>query len=279
MRIPFLDTMLAPHRPGRLMLVFLAGLLLTALGLSLLGVIRQSPSALVFHTGLLLGVCWLSSLIFARAFQARSNPESVLISALILALIISPAVPLSWKGLELPLFAGVWAMASKYLFTVQRQPLFNPAAFGVFCASLLVKGAASWWVGNYWSLGVVLVGGLLLLRKMRCLDLVLSFCGTVLAVSALMAHPGFAWLFTSEMVTRSALLFFAFVMLTEPRTTPIGRPWRIAFGVLVGILYAPATHFGALRFSPESALLIGNLFSAVRKWRRRRLVAASRALL
>lgn len=278
MRIPILDDALAPYRPGRLMLVFLATLLMAALVLSLLGMIAPSPLALVLHTGFLLAVCWLGNLAFARAFDAGSNSESVLISALILALILSPAKALSWSGLELPLFAGLWAMASKYLFRFQRQPIFNPAAFGAFCASALVNSPASWWVGNTWSLGFVLAGGLFVLRKIRGLDLALSFGGTVLAVCALLAPPGFARLFVSEIVTRSALLFFAVVMLTEPRTMPIGRPWRIAFGVLVGLLFAPATHFGALRFSPESALLIGNIFSAAIKWRRRRMVAAQRSV-
>ncbi|HVZ28550.1 MAG TPA: hypothetical protein VG798_07850, partial [Rhizomicrobium sp.] len=248
MRIPVLHDVLARHTPGRLMLVFLGVLLATALAFSVLGLIPQSPLPLLIHAVVLLTGCWLSNLAFARSFQARSNPESVLISALILILIISPAAPVSWTGLEFPLLAAVWAMASKYLLTVQRQAVFNPAAFGVFCASLLTKTAASWWVGNYWSLGVVLIGGCLLLRKMRCFDLVISFCGAVLLVSTLLAPPGFAWMFDREIVTRSALLFFAFVMLIEPRTLPIGRPWRIVFGALVGILYAPATHFGALRF-------------------------------
>lgn len=258
------------------MLFFLALLLTASLTLSCLRAIPQSPLPLAAHISLLLAVCWLGNLAFSRAFHAKSNPESVLISALILALIISPSGQLSWAGLELPLLAGLWAMASKYLFG--RRPLFNPAAFGVFCAGLLTKSAASWWVGNYWLFGVVLVGGFFLLRKMRCFDLVLSFCGSVLVVSTLLAPAGYAWMFDSEIVTRSAMMFFAFVMLTEPRTMPLGWGWRIAFGVLVGIFYAPATHFGSLRFSPEIALLMGNLFAAAVKWRRRRFVALQRAV-
>jgi Na+-transporting NADH:ubiquinone oxidoreductase subunit NqrB len=275
-RIPGLDDVLAHLAPGRLMLSFLVALFALALALSLLGAIPQLPRSLLFHAVLLLAVCWLSNLAFAGAFRAKSHTESVLISAFILILISSPTAPISFSGLEFPLFAGIWAMASKYLFAIQRQPIFNPAAFGAFCASLLTTGVASWWIGNYWSLGVVSAGGCLLLRKMRCFDLVISFCGAVLLVSTLLAPPGYAWTFDSEIVTRSALLFFAFVMLTEPRTLPIGRAWRITFGILVGVLYAPATHFGGLRFSPESALLVGNLLAATVKWRRRRRLALQR---
>lgn len=255
------------------MLFFLMALFALALALSLLGAIPQSPRPLLFHAVLLLAVCWLSNLAFAWAFRAESHTESVLISAFILMLISSASTPTSFADLEFPLFAGIWAMSSKYLFAVRRQPIFNPAAFGIFCASFLTTTAANWWIGNIWSLGVVLAGGCLLLRKMRCFDLVISFCGTVLLVSTLLAPAGYVWTFNSEIVARSALLFFTFVMLTEPRTLPIGRSWRIAFGMLVGVLYAPATHFGALRFSPESALLVGNLLAATVKWQRRKRLA------
>jgi Na+-translocating ferredoxin:NAD+ oxidoreductase RnfD subunit len=278
-RTPSLTDVLARHTPGRLMLFFLMALFALALTLSLLGAIPQSPKPLLFYASLLLFACWLANLAFAWAFAAKSNTESVLISALILILISSPSQPDSLQGLEFPLLAGIWAMASKYLFAVRHQPIFNPAALGVVCASILTTGAASWWIGNYWSLGMVLAGGYLLLRKMRCFDLVISFCGAVLLVSTLLAPVGYAWTFDAEIVTRSALLFFAFVMLTEPRTLPIGRGWRMAFGALVGLLYAPATHFGAFRFSPESALLVGNFFAAMVKWQRRRRLTLQRSLV
>lgn len=278
MRIAFLDDILARLSPNRLMLYFLASLFALALGLSLAGKIAQTPAALALHAGLMLAICWAGNQVFAAAFKVHTNPDSVLITALILVLVISPPTPLSLETLELPLFAGLWAMASKYLFTLQRRAIFNPAAFGIWAASLLTGTAASWWVGNLWSLGLVLAGGLLVLRKMRCLDLVLPFAVTVLVVSTLSVRLGFAFLFDREILMRSSLAFFAFVMLTEPRTVPIGRPWRLAFAVLVGLLYAPATHIGSFRFTPELALLIGNIFALAGKFHRRRLAANTRAV-
>ena len=73
-------------------------------------------------------------------------------------------------------------------------------------------------------------------------------------------------------------LFFAFVMLTEPRTTPLGRPRRIAYAALVGVLFAPEIHFGAFYFTPELALMAGNIFALLvspRRWPRRRRATAS----
>jgi ferredoxin-NADP reductase len=50
-------------------------------------------------------------------------------------------------------------------------------------------------------------------------------------------------------------------MITEPLTTPPTRWWRVAYGALVGALFAPAIHIGAFYSSPELALVAGNIFS------------------
>src|SRR6185295_13049847 len=62
-------------------------------------------------------------------------------------------------------------------------------------------------------------------------------------------------------VAYTPLLFFAFIMLTEPQTTPPARSMRIIYGGLVGLLFAPAFHFGPFYSSPEIGLVIGNIFS------------------
>jgi ferredoxin-NADP reductase len=50
-------------------------------------------------------------------------------------------------------------------------------------------------------------------------------------------------------------------MITEPLTTPPTRGLRILYGAIVGFLFAPAVHIGTLYFTPELALLFGNIFS------------------
>ena len=65
----------------------------------------------------------------------------------------------------------------------------------------------------------------------------------------------------NEMFLYSPLFFFAFVMLTEPLTSPTMRFPRLAFAALVGFLFAPNVHIGSFYFTPELALVIGNLFA------------------
>src|SRR5437660_9795188 len=108
----------------RLVLYYLIVLLAAAFALSFAHVLNSDPIGLLFSVGFLLAVCGITNWIFARAFSAITNAESAYISALILALIINPVQTphdlwfLGW--------AGVWAMASKYIFAIRRKHLFNP---------------------------------------------------------------------------------------------------------------------------------------------------------
>src|SRR5450830_1659493 len=57
------------------------------------------------------------------------------------------------------------------------------------------------------------------------------------------------------------MLFFAFIMLTEPMTLPPTRMLRIAYGLIAGFLFVPQIHIGSLYFTPELALILGNVFT------------------
>jgi ferredoxin-NADP reductase len=50
-------------------------------------------------------------------------------------------------------------------------------------------------------------------------------------------------------------------MLTEPQTTPPTKNLRIAYGTLVGALFATTWKIGPIFATPEAALIVGNIFS------------------
>jgi glycine betaine catabolism B len=245
----------------RLVLYFLIGLLGVAFVLSYARVLTFDPIALLFSVGFLLAVCGTTNWIFARAFGATTNSESGWISALILALIITP--PQSAHDIWFLFWAGVLAMASKYIAAIGRKHLFNPVALAVAVTYLLANQSASWWVGSAPMLLWVLIGSLLIVRKLRRFDLVLSFLGMSLATSlVLSAFSGDNPLAALQnIILYSPLIFFAAVILTEPLTTPPTRPLRAVYGVLVGFLFSPQVHFGPIYVTPELALLAGNVFS------------------
>lgn len=252
----------------RLVLYYLFGLLIVAVVLGYFGVIPYSPIALVISTTYITFFCYLTNLVFSKIFGAPTNIESLYITALILVFIITP--PNSFTDSSFFILAGwaaIWSMATKYMFAINKKHLFNPAAIAVFLTSLFLGLSASWWVGTLAMAPFVLIGGLLLTRKIIRFDLVLSFFATALVsivLSRLITSTGVNIITIIEKtITSSSLLFFAFVMLTEPLTTPPTKKLRVMYGGIVGILFSPAIHISSLYFTPEIALLVGNVFSYI----------------
>lgn len=108
-----------------------------------------------------------------------------------------------------------------------------------------------------------MIGGLLIIRKIRREDLVFTFfIVALLTVSLFSMAAGNNPLVTFQKVLLdSALFFLAFVMLTEPLTTPPTKKLQVIYGGIVGFLFAPQVHIGSLYTTPELALCIGNIFS------------------
>ena len=222
----------------RLMLYYLLMLWVVALVFTLGGIVLVNPLALLVSTLFIIFICWVTNTVFAKIFRVPTNPESVYICALILSLILTPAT--TTAAIPLLFWAAVFSQGSKYLLAIGRKHLFNPVACGLLLSTLVLHQFASWWIGTLPMWPFILAGGLLLIRKIRRFDLVFSFFLVVLAI-------------TRQVIFEPTLLFFAFVMCSEPLTTPPTKRLRILYGGLIGL--------GTLYFTPEIALLIGNFFS------------------
>ena len=245
----------------RLAAYYLAFLLVIASVLSFARILRFDPFALIFTTGFLIAACWLANTIFARVFRVPANTESVYITALILALIVSPLT--GYPDLVFIGWMAVLAMASKYIVAISGKHIFNPAAFAAVVIALTINQTASWWVGSVPMLPFVLVGGLLIVRKLRRSAMVMSFFIAALLTTISFGIAGGSDLLKvlGEMVAASPLLFFGFVILTEPLTMPPTRGLQMVYGALVGVLFSPQVHFGSFYITPELAIVMGNVFS------------------
>lgn len=258
----FVDDILNKITMYRLVLYYLIALIVAALVFSFLGMLAFDATALAFSTIVILLTSLAANWIFARVFEAETNVESVYITALILALIISPVMAADHAGVAFLIFASVWAMASKYIFAIGKKHIFNPAAFAVALTALVINQPATWWVGgNLILLPIVFLGGLLIVRKIQRFDLVLCFMAVALIATVVTNGSADYLTVISRTLLHSSLFFFGFVMLTEPLTTPPTRPLRIFYGALVGFLFAPNVHIGSFYLTPELALLAGNIFS------------------
>jgi len=157
---------------------------------------------------------------------------------------------------------SVIAMASKYILAPGKKHFLNPAAISVAIVGFVLGQSASWWVANIYLLPFVAATGYLLVRKIKRADLVLSFFTITILTSLTFSLVAGQTLFQSLLrpLAYSPILFFAFIMLTEPMSIPPSRMLRIIYGLIVGFLFVPNVHIGSFYFSPELALIIGNFF-------------------
>jgi ferredoxin-NADP reductase/Na+-translocating ferredoxin:NAD+ oxidoreductase RnfD subunit len=246
----------------RLVLYYLIALVAVAVVFGTFGILPYHPLDLLFSIAVLVGVSWVINKLFANAFRAQTNVESAYITALILALIITPVSPAQFSGIAFLVWAAVWAMVSKYILAIRKKHFFNPAAFAVALTAFTIGQSASWWVGgNIPMLAFVVIGGLLVVRKLQRFDLVIAFLAAATVSIVLTSTAGDPIGTLTKAFLFTPLFFFAFVMITEPLTTPPTRELRIAYGALVGFLFAPFVHFGSVYSTPELALIVGNVFS------------------
>ncbi len=258
--LSYIDNQLNKITMYRLVLYYLIALLGAAVIFSAAGLLAYDVFALLASIGFLIGISWITNRVFAWAFGVPANVESVYISALILALIITPIQSLN--DFWFLLWASVLAMASKYIVAIKGRHLFNPVAFAVAVTYFTTNQSASWWVGNGTLLPLVIIGSLLIIRKIGRTDMVVSFLVTALAVTTLTSLISGNFFATMQnVILYSPFVFFSGIILTEPLTTPPTRKLRIYYGALVGFLFIPQLHLGSLYITPELAILIGNIFS------------------
>ena len=243
-------------------LIFLIG---AAVLLSVFGFLNYNPLDILINSFAAVIACYVVNQVFAKIFGASTNVESVFITALILALIIPVKFPLN---LMFIVGASAVAMAAKYLLTVEKRHLFNPAAISVAAISILSPTHnATWWVGTSVMLPFVLAGGMLLIRKTQSEKMVLSFLLGFLIFSGVGAILNYGTLGSifhvwQLSILHTALFFFAFVMLTEPLTSPSRKKLKTYYAYFVALLYAtPQIRLFSIGFSPELALSLGNIFS------------------
>src|SRR4051812_37121027 len=121
----------------RLVLYYLILLVVQAVVLSLFKLLPYNFFDIIFSSLFLVVVCFGANELFAKVFEIPANVESVHISALILALIISPGHSL--QNYVFLFWAGLLAMASKYILAIYKKHLFNPVAFSVALTAFTIS--------------------------------------------------------------------------------------------------------------------------------------------
>ncbi|MGD0510492.1 MAG: RnfABCDGE type electron transport complex subunit D [Candidatus Micrarchaeaceae archaeon] len=250
------------HSVGRMYVsVIILLLFLAAASAYLLG---QFPYALVLATL----ACPVIEVLIRKYYQKQKFrfPFSGIITGLIIGCVAPIAVPL------LPiLVACIAAVASKFFIKTKGANVFNPAAIGLLVLGVLSIGS-SWWAAtsvNVYGVAVSLAI-VLLFAAYESRRLVLAFAFIIASVLLSIAASPPLILGNVAIAFIGVNYFFAFLMLTEPKTSPAKIAEQAVYGVYVAVVYfllvallPPSLYFSAIIIFV--ALLIGNLTYALYK--------------
>lgn len=247
----------------RLVLYYLIAILVAAVIFAFFKVLPYDPVYIILSSLFLAFFGGFINDVFAKVFSSPLNTESAYITGLILALIISPVRTLA--DFSFLAWAIIFAMGSKFILSFGKKHIFNPAAIAVVITAFLMNQSASWWVGNLALFPVVLVGGLLIVRKTRREHAIFMFI-----LTALLSVAGFTLIkggdvinVLNKVIFHSSLPFFAFAMVTEPLTMPTTYNYQLIFSAIVGFIFVPDVHIANIFSTPELALVVGNLFAYI----------------
>ena len=255
----YIESLLDRHTMYQVIITVLGAWVVVAFGAALLGELPYSVGAIAAALAVLLGVSIAVHYVCAFITKAPANLGSTIITALILFFIFGPSLDL----VELAGLTGVAAVAvvSKYVISFRHLHLLNPVAIAAVIAGVVGFSFATWWVATPVMVLFIAIGGVLIVSKIDRWGLVLSGILTAFVSFIFVAGLG-GYLSTDELVryvVSAPLLFFMFVMVTEPLTTPAGTKKQIAYGVLIGVLLNVPFSFGPLYNSPELTLVLANL--------------------
>ena len=196
-----------------------------------------------------------------RKFQIT---ESSVITGLIIGFVLSSYEP--WWKLAL---AAVLAISSKHLLRFRQKHIFNPAALGIFLITVIFD-ASTQWKGTY--LWYILVPfGLYFTNKIRKIEVIAGYLLVSLGLfgtQALLLNVPLGNIFGY------LSYFYIFVMVIEPKTTPIKTMGKYLFGAATAGLVFVLTEAG-IGFDAElfSLLAMNAVFRLINGFQLKRRVA------
>lgn len=262
----------------RLLLYILVVYVFVGAILAYAGKLAFSPGALLISAAFLALMCWTANTVLAAIFNLPTNVESAFLTALILALIFDPAR--SVNDLMVLGWAAVLAMSSKYILSLHNRHIFNPAAIAAVIIGFALNDPASWWIGTAGMLPAAVIGGLLIVRKVRQETMVGFFLAVALIGESLfgMLHGVPVSVELRRFVVESPLVFFSSIMLTAPVTTPPTQKHRAIYGLITGFLFIPQVNLFSVYSTPELALVIGNFYSYLVSPKRKFMLSLQRKI-
>lgn len=253
-----------------LFIIFLSALVASGQAKYVIGFVLAVASTTIFDV----------LLTFLRR-KAWFVPYAALVTGAIIGLIVNPNLP--WY--HIAMIAAI-AVASKQFLRSNNGHIFNPAAAGLVFGGILLQQPVSWWAVSFQNIfegkPFAIVSFLILLAPLTISALrlgrylsIISFLISYILLSRL-ASVQTTWSLEQLLITLldPTLLFFAIVMLAEPRTSPVERKRQVFYGVCVAIITSIVGQpfltnlllsWGVLPDQLLISLLIGNALFSFRK--------------
>ncbi len=167
--------------------------------------------------------------------------------------------------------AVVWGILSKYLIHDGKRHFFNPSNFGIVVALLFSHGNAmiapgSQWGADYRVAVIIIVIGLMMMRRVHRLDLTLAWMGGYAVMGLIRMALGQGGLvFVLGPLTGAEFALFTFSMMPDPKASPPTRRGRIAWGLSIAALDGILRYF-EIRYSMFYALFTHTALLPVMHW-------------
>jgi Na+-translocating ferredoxin:NAD+ oxidoreductase RnfD subunit len=212
----------------------------------------------------------VDALILRSTKKAWEFPSGAVLTAMIVAMVLRAQEP--WYVVTV---TSVIAILSKYIFRSRAANVFNPAALAIVATFYVFHTGQSWWgaLTEVTPLAQValLVTGVFITDRVNKMPLVLTFLGThflLFTVTAFISDPRpVAEVFRPPDL--EAALFFAFIILTDPPTSPAKYPDQIACGVIVAAVSYAFFEWVGVVYYLLAGVLAGNVWEAWRRVNRR----------
>jgi len=209
-------------------------------------------------------------LILRKRKKVWEYPSGAVLTAMIVTMVLRAQEP--WYVITI---TSALAVLSKYILRSRSANLFNPAALAIVASYYVFHTGQSWWgalpeVTPFLQIALI-AGGIFMTDRVNKMPMVLAFLGPyflLFTATAYVSDPTRV----SEVFRPpdlQAALFFAFIILTDPPTSPTKYPDQLWCGAITAVIsYAVFERFGVVYYL-LAGVLVGNVWEAWRRVNRR----------
>lgn len=220
--------------------------------------------------GAVLAAGLVDLLILRFRKKVWEYPSGAVLTAMIVAMVLRAQEP--WYVIAI---TSVIAILSKYLFRSRSANVFNPAALAIVGTFYVFHTGQSWWgaMADVGPLGklMMVAAGVFIADRVNKMPLVLAFLGVYFAMFAVVAFIGDPLSVVEIFRTpdTEAALYFAFIILTDPPTSPAKYRDQIIFGIITAVVSFAFFELAGVVYYLLAGVLTGNVWESWRRANRR----------